>query len=106
MSAGVDSQAVDSQFTKLIQAELDTLHAVLTVPPSTTSFIVLTTPKPPRGTDLRASMKCFCCCWMPRVQDRYGKVGQGGGGKVSMGWSLILISKAVFAVTQVRSHFQ
>ena len=108
VSAGVDSQAVDSQFTKLVQAELDTLRAVSTVPPSTTSFIVSTTPEPPRGpsTDLRASMKCFCCCWMPRVQDRYDKVGQGEGGEVSAGRSLILISKAVFAVTRVRSRFR
>ena len=97
VSAGIDSQAVDSQFIKLIQAELDTLHAVSTVPSSTTSFIVSTTRGP--STDLRASMKCFCCCWMLRVQDRYDKVGQGEGGKVSVGQSLTLISKAVFTVT-------
>jgi hypothetical protein len=54
-----DQVAYDEQLTKLVQAELDTLRAVSTVPPRTTSFMVSTTPEPPRGpsTDFNASME-------------------------------------------------
>lgn len=63
-------------------AELDTLRAVSTVPPRTTSFIPSTTDEPPapptRGCirDLRASIMVRCS---RDEGSQCGEVGQGDG---------------------------
>jgi hypothetical protein len=70
----------DRQFTKLVQAELDTLRAVSTVPPRTTSFMVSTTPEPPRGprTDFSAS-----------IREQEGSVAEmEGDGVISLRWEM------------------